>query len=203
MLKILFSLLAALWLSSAQAQVTNIPCNQLPAITGDVTRPIGSCASTAVGAAADFTVTGILRTGGDVRVTTQFDKTSSAVLANVPGLSVTVSAGLTYGFEAELYTTSNAASGVQAAIGGTVTATAFTFTESCLDSGGAVCYGRSTTLGATPTGVTAVTTTTIKMIGTITVNAGGTLTAMFAQNVSGGVASSVLVGSTMKVWKIQ
>lgn len=176
---------------------------QEPAHTGDCTNSAGALALTCTQSAADFNVIGILKTGGDTRVSTQFDKTNSAVLANVPGLSVTLTSGLTYGFEAELYTTSNAASGVQAAIGGTVTATAFTFTESCLDAGGATCYGRSGTLGATPTGVTSATTATIKMIGTITVNAGGTLTAMFAQNVSGGTASSVLVGSTMRVWKIQ
>lgn len=30
----------------AHAQVTNVPCNQLPALTGDTTTPAGSCAST-------------------------------------------------------------------------------------------------------------------------------------------------------------
>lgn len=189
-------------LNATQLTTGAVPAARMPALTGDCTTSAGAVAVTCTQAAADFNVIGILRTGGDVRVTAQFDKTSSAVLANVPGLSVTLAAGLTYGFDVKLYTVSNGASGVQAAIGGTVTATAFTFTESCLDPAGLVCYGRSTTLGATPTGSTAATVATIQMTGTITVNAGGTLTAMFAQNVSGGVASSVLVGSTMRVWKI-
>lgn len=47
MMKLLLAIVFAAWLlAPAQAQVTNIPCNQLPAITGDATRPAGSCATT-------------------------------------------------------------------------------------------------------------------------------------------------------------
>jgi hypothetical protein len=153
--------------------------------------------------AGDFKVTGLLQTGGDIRTTAQFDKTSSTTFSDIPGLSVTVASGLTYGFEAKLFFTANAASGVRASIGGTCTATAIVFEEYIINTAGFAGVGKGTALGAVASGVTTATGDVIQMHGTITVNAGGTLTSQFAQNVSGGTASSVLVGSTMKVWKIQ
>lgn len=43
------------WAYFAAAQVTSIPCNQLPALTGDVTTAAGSCASTlAAGSASNL-----------------------------------------------------------------------------------------------------------------------------------------------------
>jgi len=168
-----------------------------PVINGGVISSLTTLSTT-----GDATVGAILRTGGDIRVTAQFDKTSSTTFSDITGLSVTLTAGLTYGFQANLYTSSNAASGVKASVAGTATATAVTFTGAYLASAGFSSYGRATALGGAIGGVTAVTDAEIVINGTITVNAGGTLTIQFAQNVSGGVASSVLVGSTMQVWKI-
>lgn len=198
--------------SGTGTNITNIPAPNLigtiaaarmPALTGDCTTSVGTVAVICTQSAGDYKVTGFLQTGGDVRVTSQFDKTSSAVLADIPGLSVTLTSGLTYGFQANLYTSSNVASGVKASMAGTATATAVTFTGAYLASAGFSSYGRATALGGAIGGVTAVTDAEIIINGTITVNAGGTLTAQFAQNVSGGTASSVLIGSTLKVWKIQ
>jgi hypothetical protein len=158
--------------------------------------------ATAPSISGDLAVSGIVQTGGDVRVTTQFDKTSNTTLSDVTGLTVTLTAGLAYGFQVNLYTASNTASGVKTAMAGTATATAITYTASYFSSAGFAGYGRATTLGTQAGSATAVTDAEIVINGTIVVNAGGTLTVQFAQNVSGGVASSVLVGSTMKVWKI-
>lgn len=175
---------------------------RMPALTGDCTTVAGAVAVTCTQSAADFNVIGILQTGGDKRVTSQFDKTSSAALANIPGLSVTVASATTYGFKVGLFYTANGASGIQMSMGGTATATAIVFQNYITTASGFSLSLKSTSLGASA-GSTTSTGDYAWMEGTITVNVGGTLTAQFAQNVSGGVASSVLVGSSMKVWKIQ
>lgn len=150
----------------------------------------------------DQTITGLVQTGGFARVSTQFDKTSSTTLSDVTGLTVTLTAGLTYEFEAYLFYTANSASGVKCTMAGTCTATAIIFETFITNTSGFTGIAKQTALGAVSTGSTPSTGDVMWMRGTITVNAGGTLTAQFAQNVSGGVASSVLVGSTLKVWKI-
>lgn len=160
-----------------------------PAITGPVT------------VTGTLTTTGVVQTGGDVRTTAQFDKTSSTVLANIPGLSVTVVAGQTYGFKVGLFYTANVASGIQMSMSGTATATAIIYQNYITTASGFSLSLKSTSLGASA-GSTPSTGDYAWMEGTITVNAGGTLTAQFAQNASGGTASSVLIGSTMRVWKI-
>lgn len=144
---------------------------------------------------------GFINWSGQKRVATQFDKTNDAALGNIPGLSVVVQTGKTYSFEAILFTTSNVASGVQAGIGGTATATAIIY-EGLTVNAGLTTQGRAAALGTAVGAVTAVTAAQMKINGTITVNAGGTLTAQFAQNVAGGAASSVLVGSTFTVENI-
>lgn len=146
----------------------------------------------------DFAVGGagfINQTGNKV-VATQFDVTSSTTLANVTGLSVAVVAGRTYSFVATLYTTSNVAGGVKAAIAGTATATAVIYEGADVQSGAITGQTRATSLGTTVAATTAVTTATIVITGTITVDAAGSLAVQFAQNVSSLTASSVLVGST-------
>lgn len=129
------------------------------------------------------------------RVSTQFDKTSDTTLANVTGLTATVVAGKFYRFEATLYTSSNVAGGVTAAIAGTATATSIVY-EGITTDAGLSTQTRATALATAVGGVTAVTAGYIRITGTIQVNAAGTLTVQFAQNASNGTASSVLVGST-------
>jgi len=137
-------------------------------------------------------------TGLSASVATQFDKTSDTTLANVTGLTRNVEAGRTYSFEAVLYTTSNVAGGVKAAISGTATATSIVY-EGITTDAGASTQSRATTLGNAIGAVTAVTAARITITGTIVVNAAGTLTVQFAQNTSNGTASSVLVGSTFSL----
>jgi hypothetical protein len=140
---------------------------------------------------------------GDVRTSAQFNVASSTVLADIPGLVFPVTAGSTYGFTATLYTTSNVAGGVKMAMNGTATATAINYAARTFDPTGFVGYARVAALGTAAGAVTAVTNAVMDITGTITVNAGGTLTVQFAQNASNGANSSVLVGSTLRVWNIQ
>lgn len=144
-------------------------------------------------------VAGYVTTGGLSRVSTQFDKTSNTTLGNVTGLTVNVAAGRTYSFRAVLYTTSNIGGGVQAAIGGTATATAIVYQGRTLSSTTVGANDRATALGTAVGAITTVTVAFIEIDGTITVNAAGTLTVQFAQNASNGAASSVLVGSSFIV----
>lgn len=136
---------------------------------------------------------------GRSRNTTQFDK-NNATLSNITGITSSLLAGRTYKFRVILYTTSNVADGIKAAISGTCTATAIIYEALVIQTGVAVAPGtsRATALGTTVANVTAVTVATIIIEGTITVNVAGTLTAQFADN-AGILTSSVLVGSNMIV----
>lgn len=137
----------------------------------------------------------IVNKPGIKRVSSQFDKTSNTTLANITGLSATLIAGITYAFEAVLFTTSNVAGGVKFAISGTATATAIIYEAVVMDAAVIAAQTRATSLSTAVGGVTAVTAAICRITGTITVNAAGTLTVQFAQNASNGTASSVLVGS--------
>jgi hypothetical protein len=136
-------------------------------------------------------LTGLLRV-----VTTQYDKTNTT-LGNVTGLTFNVEAGKKYSFNAILYTTSDVAGGVQAAIAGTATATSIIY-EGETHSGGTITQGRGTSLGTAVGAITAVTAATMYINGTITVNAAGTLTVQFAENAA-VATSSVLVGSRFEL----
>lgn len=140
--------------------------------------------------------------GGESRVSSNFPATSNTTLANITGLTATVTAGNTYYFESDLYTTSNVGGGDKVAIAGTATATAITYDCTFIDGGAIVVpttgAQRSAAL-ATAVGATSLTNAWVKCKGTITVNAGGTLTVQFAQNASNGSASTVLAGSTFIV----
>lgn len=140
-------------------------------------------------------------TGLTARNSAQFDKTSDTTLANVTGLTRNVEAGRTYAFTAVLYTTSNVAGGVKAAIGGTATATSIVYEAEVKDGSTFATMGtsRATSLATTVGDVTAVTAARITISGTIVVNAAGTLTVQFAQNASNGSASSVLVNSSFQL----
>jgi len=140
-------------------------------------------------------------TGLTARNSAQFDKTSDTTLANITGLTRNVEAGRTYAFTAVLYTTSNVAGGVKAAIGGTATATSIVYEAEVKDGSTFPALGttRATSLATTVGDVTAVTAARITITGTIVVNKAGTLTVQFAQNASNGSASSVLVNSSFQL----
>lgn len=134
-------------------------------------------------------------------VTSQFDKTSDANLANIPGLSVNLIGGETYYFEARLFVTAGVTGQSKYAVSGNCTATSIVYDCVKVVTASANLIGRATALDT----VEAITTTgsiQIQLFGTIITNAGGTLTIQFAQNASSANTSSVLVGSYLKVSKL-
>jgi len=144
--------------------------------------------------------TGFLQWGGQGRVTSDFNTGNTTTLANITGLSVTVAAGRTYTFEADLYTTSNVAAGVKFAIAGTATATSIVYEAIVNDPAPAAAQTRAAALATTVGAITAVTAAKARITGTITVNAGGTLTVQMAQNVGNAAGSVALRGSSLLVW---
>lgn len=140
------------------------------------------------------TLTGTyIKWGGQSRVSTQFDKTSSTTLGDVTGLTATVAAGRTYSFQAVLYCTCAAAGGAKVAVAGTATATAIRYRAKTFTGATINTHDQATALGSA-VGASTTAVTVIEMDGTITVNAAGTLTIQFAENAASGT-SSVLVGS--------
>ena len=165
------------------------------------TAPLLCAGTTSTTLAADFTLSlnSSVYRGGRSRVSTQFDKTGNTTLSDVTGLSVTVTAGSTYGLKGVLFLTSGSSGGVKVAIAGTATATSIVYDGLLFSNGTISAQTRVTSLGSTVCAATAVLTTQCQIEGTITVNAGGTLTIQFAQNASNGTTSSVLVGSRFYV----
>lgn len=142
------------------------------------------------------------RSPGNVRVSAQFDKTTSTALANITGLSVNVQAGKTYKFTATLFYTADAVGGHKYAMAGTATATAIIYHIRALSDATNVYVitSRQTALGGSAGQAGSAAGLTI-IEGTITVNAAGTLTVQFAENASNGT-SSILVGSNLIVTEI-
>lgn len=140
-------------------------------------------------------------TSGFKRVSSIFG-TTSATLANVTDLSVTVSSNTSYIVDAFLFTNSSNATGVKAAIGGTATVTAARYEGWLMDNSSDLGQARAAALGSTVAAVTAVTSAVIFMKGLISVANAGTLTAQFAQNVVSSNASTVNVGSYLQVWEV-
>lgn len=131
-------------------------------------------------------------------VSTQFDKVANTSLADITGLTATVTAGATYLFEAILYMAADNTGGFSVDFNGTATATAFAAEGVTFNAAGVVDQLRVTGLAALVANDTLATTPLLRATGFITVNAGGTLTVRFAQKVANGV-SSVLVGSSFTV----
>lgn len=137
----------------------------------------------------------------NTRVVTSIPITSNVILANLAGLTSTLTAGVAYSFEATLFTTASASGGVQASISGTATATSIEY-EGILTSAAAIAtQTRATALGGVVCSSASATAGTLYITGTILVNAGGTLTVQFAQNTTNASASTVLAGSWFKVWQ--
>lgn len=130
------------------------------------------------------------------RVSTQFDKTSSVALADVPGLTVDVEAGRVYRLFAELYITSNASGGIKATLSGTATMTSLVADAELKNAAAFVTPGttRVTALNATFAEVTGA-VTKLTITGTLLAATAGTVTVQVAQNASFATATSVLINS--------
>lgn len=136
-------------------------------------------------------------------VSTQFDVLGVTTLANVTGLSVNVTAGKVYSFEAVLFVNGvpvpNSGGGGKAAINGSCTATNF-ICEGHVFEGSSMTYrARTDVLGTAVCTVPVIASPLFRLMGLIVVNTAGTLAVQFAQN-SVGLTSSVLVGSHFRVW---
>ena len=94
-------------------------------------------------------VQGWIQWGGAARVSADFSVTSSAVLVNATGLSISVAAGRTYSFDVYLSCTCAAAGGVKAAIAGTATATNIIYDGWALDTNAIKGQANSAALGGT------------------------------------------------------
>lgn len=151
---------------------------------------------------AQYDTNGVFMNGGYVVVASDFNSTTNGTLSNVTGLTVTVTASKTYGFKAVLYTTSNVAAGVQAAIAGTATATAIIYEGQNQAANVIAGQTRASALATAVAATTAVTAARIDIDGVITVNAGGTLTVQLGQNVTNAAATVAKQGSWFKVWQI-
>ncbi len=133
--------------------------------------------------------------------TVQFDKTNSGSYSNITGLAATLVAGATYAFRAVLSVTSGASGGVACALGGTATATSITATG-MVYNGTTLGSSQKTTSATGAVGSYTGVATNVVIEGAIVVNAAGTLTIRFAQNVSDGTTSSVLINSTLTATRV-
>ena len=133
----------------------------------------------------------------------QFDKTADTTLANIPGLSVSLTTGKYYSFSINLLL--NLSSGLcKVALSGTTTMTSIKAFLVAVDGSGNGNGGIFTGLNALNS-VPAVLQNlsnygdvVLSIQGSCKVNAGGTFTCQFAQYSASGT-SSVLVGSSMTV----
>lgn len=130
--------------------------------------------------------------------TAQFDKTTDTALANVTGLSLTLTAAKTYHLRGHLRIAYDATGGWKLGTGGTATATTFALDSFPYTNSANTYYDAVTALGTfsnhgSPGGTAAY----FNIDAYIVVNAGGTFTIQFAQNGASGT-SSVLVGSWIR-----
>lgn len=145
----------------------------------------------------------------DVRVTSEFNQTSTTTLADIPGLTVTLQAGATYTSEGTLYTRSASTGGVKVAFGGTATMTSMRCSLGIQDYNAPYGFaGDFVTAQTTAVGLTSVAKGLIQTFCQMTINAAGTVTIQFAQNAADAGASAcastagscVLTGS---YWRIR
>jgi len=143
-------------------------------------------------------------TGTIAYLTSQFDVASNTTPQSITGLLRNVEASVRYKFEAVLFCTCGATGGVQIAMnGGTATATSVIFECQLYDDASTLTLISSSRHTALNTGSSAAASTGYfyRISGTILVNAAGTFGPAFAQNVSDGTNSSVLVNSSFQIWR--
>ena len=143
-------------------------------------------------------------TGNLAYLTAQFDVASNTTPQSITGLLRNVEAATRYKFEALLWCTCGTTGGVQIAMnGGTATATSVIFESQLYDDVTTFALINSARFTALNTGNSTAATTGYfyRISGTILVNAAGTFGPAFAQNVSDGTNSSVLVNSSFQIWQ--
>lgn len=139
-----------------------------------------------------------------VRVTSQFDKTNDAALANITGLSVSLVAGKSYHFRVILFIDADVTGGHKYAVSGGCTATTIIYQVNSVSNTTNlnVINSRQVALDGA-IGQAGLTSGFTIIEGLITVANAGTLTIQFAQNAATpATTSSVLVGSNLVVEEI-
>lgn len=138
----------------------------------------------------------------NIKVTTAGkDYTSDTTLANIPGLSITLTAGKTYRCRGHLrVSASGAAGGIKVALASDGTLTGTFSSWMAANWNNATINARSSTTGLAPTaigGATAV-STDVEIEGAIVVAVGGVLSVQAAQNASSGTTTTVGSNSTFE-----
>ena len=160
-----------------------------------------------VGAAQAQPITGLgmISPWSSARVTDDQTYTANTTLADVPGLTVNLQAGHTYGFTVDLsYTDTFAGNngGIQLAMGGTVIATNIIYDGWLIELNSVLGQGQAYTLGGVvANGATNSSVGHASIVGTITVDpaGAGTLTVQAAQWSSNAIPTVVKQGSRLLV----
>jgi hypothetical protein len=139
---------------------------------------------------------------GQLRVTSDFSKTSSTALSDVTGLSITLLSGHTYTFEGRLMMTCAAAGGVKVGVAGTISLTDFILDGFLADDAGVLKALRASTLTYFSSSAVTGTEPLAVFFGTMTVATGGTFKVQFAQAASNGTASVIKRGSSLTIHDI-
>src|SRR6516165_1355079 len=136
---------------------------------------------------------------GQVRNTSDFSKTSDTALADVPGLSISVTSGRIYHFEFDGQVNGTNTGGGQIGFAGTASIGGANTRYSGYCIAGNVVTGGTvnTTLNFAPT---ASNNAYCSIRGTFAVTSGGTITVQFAQSTLSATSSILRVNSTLLVW---
>jgi hypothetical protein len=201
-----------------------VACGQYPALTGNVTSPAGSCATTiAAGvvsgpmmtsnvalpaggsAPSGFTLTDTINSEFHAS-TSQLTATSTTTLGVVTGLSQALTAGKTYVCNGHLAVSTGSASfGAKAGLVATasLSATSISYSVNVYSGTTLSTNTTATALAATSGGIGSTSTVTdIYVTGAIVVNVAGTINLEAAQNVSGSTATSFLINSTFSCVRV-
>lgn len=138
---------------------------------------------------------------GNAQCTSTLTAQTNTTLANITGLSVTVTAAGVYNVRAHLNGTAGASGGLKVAFSGTATATSSNTTAWNWNGTTLNAVTNQTAWGSAATAATAAYTDLV-IEGSIVVLAAGTITLAAAQNASNGTATTVLPGSTLSVERV-
>lgn len=166
----------------------NTPTITAPTITGATTIGTGATITDAI-------------LNGNVVCTSAGSYASSTVVVNVTGLSVNVTTGGTYNFQARVNGTANTAAGIKLAMSGTASMTSSNVNCFAYNGTTLAANTNQTSWGSDILALTATYTDAI-IEGSFVCQTGGTITLAGAQNASQTTATTIAVGSYMSVQRV-